>query len=109
MGVDLTRLTLVHLAEVHAGRRPFVRWALDQVRTVVPVDVGGCSDGFGSLAPVLTEAVVTHVGESRWTMLPARDSLDRITRMIEECPKITQCSDAKCDRCRDAIAGGPMA
>ena len=109
MGVDLTRLTLVHLAEVHAGRRPFVRWALDRARTVVPVDVGGCSDGFGNLAPVLAKAVVTHIGESRWTMLPARDSLGRVKRMIEEFPRITQCDDPECDRCRDAIAGGPMA
>lgn len=109
MGVDLTRLTLVHLAEVHAGRRPFVRWALDRARTVVPVDVGGCSDGFGNLAPVFAEAMVTHIGESRWTILPARDSLGQVTRMIEEFPRITQCDDPECDRCRDAIAGGPKA
>lgn len=109
MGVDLTRLSLVHLAEVKAGRRPFVRWALGPDHAAVRVDVGSCSEGFGSLAPALVEAAaVTQVGDSRWTMLPARESLSRITGMIEELPDVTRCDDGECDRCRDAIAGGPI-
>src|SRR5207237_583995 len=29
MGVGLNRMTLLHLAEVEAGRRPFIRWSLN--------------------------------------------------------------------------------
>ena len=96
------------LAEVKAGRRPFVRWALGPDHAATKVDVGSCSKGFGSLALALEGATVTQVGDSRWTMLSARESLGRLTSMIEEFPNLTSCDDAGCDRCRDAIAGGPI-
>jgi aminoglycoside 3-N-acetyltransferase len=53
MGIDLTRMTLLHLAEVEAGRRPFIRWARGRDGRVVRVRVGECSEGFESLAPTL--------------------------------------------------------
>jgi aminoglycoside 3-N-acetyltransferase len=109
MGVDLTRLSLVHLAEQRAGRRPFIRWARSAKGGVSAVEVGSCSDGFGKLAPCLRDTVVTRgVGESCWTSMRAKDTLDRVTATIKASPSITRCSDPGCDRCRDAVAGGPL-
>lgn len=108
MGVDLTRLTLVHLAEAQAGRRPFVRWAHSEGATARPVDVGGCSDGFGKLAALLTTLRVANVGPSEWSVLPAAATVSQVTRIIESSPEITQCGDPMCERCRDAVAGGPL-
>jgi aminoglycoside N3'-acetyltransferase len=109
LGVDLTRLSLIHLAEQHAGRRPFVRWARGGKGEVVRVDVGGCSDGFGSFEPVLADVALTEqVGESRWMVVHAGQALRLLTRAIEESPGITRCLDPACERCGDAVAGGPI-
>ena len=53
-------------------------------------------------------AVSQKVGESRWTVLSAKIALSLLTRAILEAPSITRCTDRDCDRCRDAIAGGPV-
>ena len=53
IGVGLERMTLLHLAERHAGRALFRRWANDARGTPYEVEVGGCSEGFAALAPVL--------------------------------------------------------
>jgi len=108
MGVGLTRLTLAHLAEYRAGRRPFVRWAQDSTRRTVRVRVGGCSEGFEGLAPALEDLGISgFVGKSRWLVLPAGESLSRMTDAIHESPTVTRCREAECLRCEDAIARGP--
>lgn len=109
MGVDPTRLPLAHLAETRAGRRPFVRWALNEKAEVIRVQVGSCSDGFASFENIL-EGVGSEwvVGESKWAVLPAEQTLDALTRAIVETPEITRCENPECDRCRDALAGGPL-
>jgi aminoglycoside 3-N-acetyltransferase len=109
MGVDLTKLTLVHLAEKRAGRRPFLRWACGPSGDVIPVEVGGCSNGFCQFSAVLSPmTTTTQVGPSRWACLPAADSLDLLVQAITDRPQITRCEDPGCDRCRDAVAGGPL-
>ena len=47
MGVGLTGMTLIHLAEQLAGRNLFRRWANGSDGQPMAVEVGGCSDGFG--------------------------------------------------------------
>ncbi len=108
MGVGLNRLTLVHLAETVVGRRPFVRWALDRDGKVNRADVGGCSEGFGSLSAALADAEVAQVGESRWTVMSARKTLQAVSAMIEDSPEATRCDDSDCERCLDSMAGGPI-
>lgn len=92
MGVGLTRMTLLHLAEVEAGRRPFIRWARGRDGRVVRVRVGECSEGFESLAPALA-AVERHftVGGSHWRVFPAREALELAAKAIQTNPSITQC------------------
>ena len=109
MGVGLTRMTLLHLAEVEAGRRPFVRWALGSDGRPYGVRGGECSEGFESLAPALA-AVERRVvvGQTTWRVFPAADALELVSRAIREEPSITRCPDPSCMECTDAIAGGPL-
>lgn len=53
MGVGLTSLTLLHLAEAIAGRSLFLRWANDRSGRPVGVRTGGCSEGFDRLRAIL--------------------------------------------------------
>jgi aminoglycoside 3-N-acetyltransferase len=107
-GVGLTRLTLLHLAEQRAGRRPFQRWALGADGRPLMVAVGGCSEGFDRLDPALRplERRAT-VGRSRWRVLPAAAALLAASGAIRAAPAITHCG-RRCVRCDDAMAGGPL-
>jgi aminoglycoside 3-N-acetyltransferase len=107
LGVSLTSMTLLHVAEQHAGRAMFVRWARDG-RGVTKVRAGGCSRGFDQLAPALASVErTTAVGRSRWRVFPARDALALATEAIARNPQITRCHVPDCERCIDAINGGP--
>lgn len=109
MGVDLTRMTLMHLAEQRAGRTLFRRWARGTYGTVSEIQVGGCSEGFERLQPILAPVMRTAVvGESCWRAYPAQDVLELASAAIRLNPGLTQCPDPDCIRCRDAVLGGPL-
>ncbi|HEX8905597.1 MAG TPA: AAC(3) family N-acetyltransferase, partial [Longimicrobiaceae bacterium] len=109
MGVGFERMTLLHLAEERAGRAPFVRWANGPSGEVVRARVGGCSEGFGKLAPVLAPlAREMTVGESRWLVLPAAETVAAAAAAIRSDPHLVHCGDPACDRCNDAVLGGPV-
>ena len=109
MGVGLERMTLLHLAEKEAGRALFRRWANDTRGQPAAVEVGGCSEGFGRLEPYLRPALRrVDVGQSRWTVLPAREALARAAEAIRADPQITHCGVETCERCNDAVEGGPL-
>ncbi len=108
MGVDLTTMTAIHLAENMAGRNSFIRWALDTNGQAIMVSKGGCSEGFDNFDPVV-EPIESQlkVGKSLWRMFPGQDLLDRCTQAIQENPMITRCDRIEC-RCDDAVLGGPI-
>ena len=109
MGVGLDRMTAIHLAEQEAGRRMFVRWANGPDGRVIAVETGGCSDGFGRFEPILKPLERSiEVGQSRWTIYPLKGLLSTASIAIREDPSFTHCDDASCDRCSDAINGGPI-
>jgi len=109
IGVGLERLTLLHLAEKEAGRVLFRRWANDQYGQPMAVEVGGCSEGFGKLERHLRHLMrQTTVGQSKWTLLDARQLLTHAAAAIRSNPEITHCDVAECDRCNDAVKGGPI-
>ena len=94
VGVSLTRLTLLHLAETMAGRRPFVRWLRGPDGMPRRVRVGECSEGFDRLAQVL--APVEHrimVGDSLWRAFPASEALELAAVAIRAQPEITHCAE----------------
>lgn len=108
-GVGLERMTLLHLAEKEAGRALFRRWANGPDGEPEAVEVGGCSEGFGKLAPCLGPTTREMlVGRSTWKSLPAAEALARAAAAIRDDPQVTHCGDAACARCRDAVAGGPV-
>ena len=109
MGVGLDKCTLLHLAEQQAGRRLFRRWASGEDGQPTEVETGGCSNGFPRLEPVLAPlACELLVGASHWRIFPARATLEVAARAIRADPEVTRCADPACERCRDAIAGGPL-
>ena len=109
MGVELTELTLIHLAEQLAGRNLFRRWANGSDGQPMAVEVGGCSDGFGKFAPILAPVMrSTLVGQSEWRVYPALETLERAAQAIRNHPMMTHCGRADCNRCHDAVLGGPI-
>ena len=108
-GVGLDRMTLVHLAEEMAGRNLFIRWANGPDGRPMAVKVGGCSRGFGKLEPVLSSLMNKgQVGESVWLVYPAKATLEAARDAIRDRPELTRCGVPQCDRCSDAINGGPI-
>lgn len=108
-GVGLTTMTMLHLAEVEAGRRPFIRWMRTPDGTPMRIRVGECSNGFERLATALaSEERRALVGTSNWRAYRARTALALAADAIRSDPSITQCDDYGCRECRDAIAGGPI-
>jgi aminoglycoside N3'-acetyltransferase len=108
MGVGIDRMTLLHLAEVVAGRRPFIRWVNGPGDVPVRIRVGECSEGFPNLEPSLAHLVrTTTVGASTWRAFPAAETLAAAAAAIRSDPQITHCG-RDCLECRDAIAGGPI-
>lgn len=106
VGVDLNRMTALHLAEQRSGRRLFRRWARDEDGEIRMFEVGSCSEGFPRLEPVLNPLARTaNIGDSRWRVYPAQQVLTAATAEIAAHPDITRCSDARCLHCPDAIAG----
>lgn len=109
MGVGLDKMTLLHRAEENAGRVTFRRWANDAAGQPEMIEAGGCSDGFENLAPYLAPyEQEMMVGTSLWRLYPAYETLETATETIRTKPKITHCDDDECERCRDAILGGPI-
>ncbi len=109
MGVDLTSATIIHYAEMLAERTLFVRWAYDENLKIVPTNVGSCSEGFNNLSEALNPyAKECFVGESKWICFNARELVKVCAKEIKENPQITHCEDKNCDRCNDAVMGGPI-
>jgi aminoglycoside N3'-acetyltransferase len=108
MGVGLTSMTLIHLAERLAGRTLFRRWANDSDGRAMMMEIGSCSTGFDAFDSVLAPFEQhTTVGESLWRIFPAGPALAAATQAIRQNPGITHCGKPEC-RCNDAVLGGPI-
>jgi aminoglycoside 3-N-acetyltransferase len=109
MGVDLTRMTLIHTAEQESGRELFHRWALDRDGAPVEALVGGCSEGFHRLEPAIGHlARETTVGASRWRAFPITPTIEAAAAAIAANPHITHCGNPFSLTCNDAVLGGPI-
>jgi aminoglycoside 3-N-acetyltransferase len=109
MGVGLTRMTLLHLAELTAGRSLFLRWANDRDGQPMYVEIGSCSEGFDVFEPALAPlAREVRVGDSRWRAFPAGAVIDAAASAIRENPAMTHCGRPGCNVCPDAVRGGPV-
>ena len=109
MGVGLTALTAIHLAEKFSGRELFRRWAKGPSGQLNEIAVGSCSMGFDSLNDSVSSIESNlKVGASSWRILPAMPALRCFTDAISRDPYITSCGRPACGRCTDSIAGGPV-
>lgn len=109
IGVGLDRMTILHLAEVEAGRRPFIYWGRGPDGEPVRSRGGACSNGFPNLDRALTPIETrAQVGQSTWRLFPARELVAAAADSIRSDPSITRCADPGCIECPDAIAGGPI-
>ncbi|MGL1902817.1 MAG: AAC(3) family N-acetyltransferase [Fibrobacterales bacterium] len=108
IGVLLTKLTLIHYAEECIGGKPFLRWTEASDHKTVPVSVGGCSEGFQALLPIIKKATInTTMGSAKTMIIEASPALTLLTEGLTKHPGITRCSD-HCPVCNDRIAGGPL-
>jgi len=107
VGTELTSCTAIHAAETRAGRRLFIRSAVDENGRRFRVRVPSCSRAFGNFDSVLdpVKREVT-IGGSRVRAYPGEELLSRAADAIRRDPRITVC-DPECPRCRDTLAGGP--
>ncbi len=109
MGVDLHSATIIHYAEELSGRNLFVRWAKNLDGKTIGVHTGSCSNGFNKFNKALENAVKTvTVDGSTWSIFTAKDIVDICTKEIKNSQNITHCGDKTCDRCNDAVLGGPI-
>jgi aminoglycoside 3-N-acetyltransferase len=87
----------------------FRRWVNDAKGYPMAVEAGGCSEGFNVFEPLLHPATATTVvGTSVWQVIAAQQALAIATAAIQAQPSITHCGAAACERCNDAVAGGPV-
>lgn len=108
-GVGLTTATPIHFAEEAAGRQLFRRWAKASDGSVIEVQVGGCSNGFYHLDPVVKRIEKTvQAGQSVWRIFPFRPFIDTVANAVIQNPLVTHCDDPDCVRCRDAVRSGPI-
>ena len=110
MGVGLTELTLIHLAEQLAGRNLFRRWATRLRWAADGSRGGGLLPGLRQVraGPSVPIRQSTIVGQSRWHVYPAQEMLERTAQTIRNEPTMTHCGRADCNRCNDAVLGGPI-
>jgi aminoglycoside 3-N-acetyltransferase len=108
LGVNLTSCTAIHVAEERAGRRPFIRWAMDSNRVIREVATSGCAKGFEALAPHCRHLFRSvKIGECLAQAAPVAELLNCLSPVIRTQPELTRCSP-DCLRCRDAILCGPL-
>jgi len=106
-GVNLAKMTAIHLCEQMAGRNMFIRWALSDKGVVIPAECGGDSAGFEKLAPYAAAAEKKlKCGESLWRIFECSRLLKGVARGIMIQPEITHCGNPDCLRCDDMIKGG---
>ncbi len=107
LGTPLTSCTAIHLGEQQAGRRAFIRWVRDAEGRARRVRVGGCSQGFDQLAPHMEGVAETAIGEARVRRLSIASVLQATVDCLARDPLALVCP-ARCRRCLDAVAGGPL-
>lgn len=100
LGVDHTHNISLHYAELKAGRRQFVRWALTRQGVVECPGFPGCAQGFQAIAPRLDGvARKTTLGEAVIEAIPVRDLVHIAIGWIREDPRALLCDQLGCERC----------
>jgi aminoglycoside 3-N-acetyltransferase len=103
VGVDHSANTSIHLAEKHAGRKQFVRWALTPKGVVECPGFPGSSDGFQDAEQYL-DGITSRVtiGNAHIQALPLPEMLDLLEQVIRNNPMALLPEESEDLRVQDA-------
>lgn len=108
LGVNLTSCTAVHISEELAGRRPFIRWAMDDKQEIHEVATSGCAKGFEALMPHCRHLFrAERIRNCLAQAAPLKELINTLAPVIRQQPELTRCS-SDCLRCHDTVLGGPL-
>jgi aminoglycoside 3-N-acetyltransferase len=100
IGADHTANVTLHLAEKKAGRKQFIRWAVDEERAYRLEGFPGCSRGFDAIAPRLSWVTQQlAIGEATIQRIPVRELVDTAVEMMRIDPAALLCSSDHCRLC----------
>ncbi|MEW5829815.1 MAG: AAC(3) family N-acetyltransferase [Chloroflexota bacterium] len=109
LGVDQTVNTSIHYAEMLAGRRRFVRWALTRGGVRECPNWPGCSDGFEAIAPSLEGMThKTQIGEALVQAVPLQALFEAVIAAIAKDPLALLCQREDCERCEAVRVGAGL-
>jgi aminoglycoside 3-N-acetyltransferase len=100
INVDHSVNTSIHYAEKLAGRKQFIRWAIDDGRIVECPGFPGDSSGFNAIAPQLdadTRRVV--IGDGVIQAVPLKRLFAVTQELIKKDPLALLCQRDDCERC----------
>ncbi len=100
LGVDHTVNTSIHYAELVAGRRQFIRWALLPDRIIECPGFPGDSAGFDVIAPdLIRDARQVLIGQALVRALPLRKLIEVVGARLKTDPLALLCDQTNCQRC----------
>lgn len=106
IGVDHTVNTSIHYAELLAGRKQFLRWALTPRGVMACPRFNGCSDGFEQAAPYLSAITKTaSAGSAILRAVPLGPMIETLTELIKQQPNALLChkNEERCEAVRRSL------
>ena len=104
IGVTHTASTAVHLAELLAGRRLFIRHALTDEGAKAVIS-GGCSEAFDELQPHVARLERrTTVGDATLRRYRLRPYVEAARELIEDYPYALLCDCERCSAYKDQVS-----
>ena len=105
INVDHTVNTSIHYAEKMAGRRQFVRWALNENRIVECPGYPGDSSGFQAIEKYIQPDMLrVEIGEGFIQAVPLKTLFQAVQELIRREPLALLCERLDCERC-NAVRG----
>lgn len=106
LGVDHTCNTAIHLGEQRAGRKRFVRWALNNHGVRECRNFPGCSLGFQQIEPLLTDNDSrgdfwrrTRIGAADVQAVRLQPLLEIVEAALRSDPQALLCNRPECELC----------
>jgi aminoglycoside 3-N-acetyltransferase len=100
LGVDHTVNTSIHYAEMLAGRKNFIRWALTREGVRQCPGFPGCSNGFWQVKPYL-KPITKHImiGGAEIAAIRLQSMLELLVNVFRKDSHALLCDNPDCDRC----------
>jgi len=105
INVDHSVNTSIHYAEKLAGRKQFIRWAINGNHIVECPGFPGDSSGFNAIAEHLeTNTRRVHVGHGSVQAVSLKHLFETVQELIKKDPLALLCQRSDCERC-NAVRG----